>query len=44
MKKMPDRIHLLVDCKLKLRLSDTIKILKSNIAGRLLLAHPEIKS
>lgn len=40
---MPDHIHLLVDCKPQLRLSDAIKILKGNIARWLFLAHPEIK-
>lgn len=40
---MPDHIHLLVDCKPQLRLSDAIKILKGNIARWLLLKHPELK-
>ena len=40
---MPDHIHLLVDCKPQLRLSDAIKILKCNIARWLFLKHPEIK-
>ena len=40
---MPDHIHLLVDCKPQLRLSDAIKILKGNTARWLFLAHPEIK-
>ena len=44
MEIMPDHIHLLVDCKPQLRLSDAIKILKGNIARWLFLAHPEIKS
>ena len=43
MEIMPDHIHLLVDCKPQLRLSDAIKILKGNIALWLFLAHPEIK-
>lgn len=43
MSVMPDHIHLLVDCKPQLRLSDAIKILKGNIARWLFLAHPEIK-
>ena len=43
MEIMPDHIHLLVDCKPQLRLSDAIKILKGNIARWLFLAHPEIK-
>ena len=43
MEVMPDHIHLLVDCKPQLRLSDAIKILKGNIARWLFLAHPEIK-
>ena len=40
---MPDHIHLLVDCKPQLRLSDAIKILKGNTARWLFLKHPEIK-
>lgn len=44
MEIMPDHIHLLVDCKPQLRLSDAIKILKGNIARWLFLKHPEIKS
>jgi putative transposase len=43
MEIMPDYIHLLVDCKPQLRLSDAIKILKGNIARWLFLEHPEIK-
>ena len=43
MEVMPDHIHLLVDCKPQLRLSDAIKILKGNIARWLFLKHPEIK-
>lgn len=43
MKIMPDYIHLLVDCKPQLRLSDAIKILKGNTARWLFLDHPEIK-
>ena len=43
MEVMPDHIHLLVDCKPQLRLSDAIKILKGNIARWLFLRHPEIK-
>lgn len=43
MEIMPDHIHLLVDCKPQLRLSDAIKILKGNIARWLFLTHPEIK-
>ena len=41
---MPDHIHLLVDCKPQLKLSDAIKILKGNTARWLFLKHPEIKS
>ena len=44
MEIMPDYIHLLVDCKPQLRLSDAIKILKGNIARWLFIKHPEIKS
>lgn len=43
MEVMPDHIHLLVDCKPQLRLSDAIKILKGNTARWLFMAHPEIK-
>ena len=43
MEIMPDHIHLLVNCKPQLRLSDAIKILKGNIARWLFLSHPEIK-
>ena len=43
MEIMPDHIHLLVDCKPQLRLSDAIKILKGNVARWLFLEHPEIK-
>ena len=44
MEVMPDHIHLLVNCKPQLRLSDAIKILKGNIARWLFLSHPEIKN
>lgn len=43
MEIMPDHIHLLVDCKPQLRLSDAIKILNGNIARWLFFVHPEIK-
>ena len=43
MEVMPDHIHLLVDCKPQLRLSDAIKILKGNTARWLFLKHPEVK-
>ena len=43
MEIMPDHIHLLVDCKPQLCLSDAIKVLKGNTARWLFLAHPEIK-
>lgn len=43
MEIMPDHIHLLVDCKPQLRLSDAVKILKGNVARWLFLAHPELK-
>ena len=43
MEIMPDHIHLLVDCKPQLRLSDAMKILKGTTARRLFLNHPEIK-
>lgn len=44
MEVMPDHIHLLVDCKPQLRLSDAIKILKGNTARWLFMKHPEIKT
>lgn len=43
MEVMPDHIHLLVNCKPQLRLSDAIKILKGNTARWLFLNYPEIK-
>lgn len=43
MEIMPDHIHLLVDCKPQLRLSDAIKIRKGNTARWLFLKHPERK-
>ena len=43
MEIMPDHIHLLVDCKPQLRLSDAVKVLKGNTARWLFLKHPEIK-
>ena len=44
MEVMPDHIHLLVNCKPQLRLSDAIKVLKGNTARWLFLKHPEIKN
>ena len=44
MEVMPDHIHLLVNCKPQLRLSDAIKILKGNTARWLFLSYPEIKN
>lgn len=43
MEIMPDHIHLLVDCKPQLRLSDAVKVLKGNTARWLFLSHPEVK-
>ena len=43
MEVMPDHIHLLVDCKPQICLSDAIKVLKGNTARWLFMAHPEIK-
>ena len=40
---MSDHIHLLVNCKPQLRLSDAIKILKGNTARWLFLKYPEIR-
>ena len=44
MEIMPDYIHLLVNCKPQLCLSDAVKILKGNTARWLFMKHPEIKS
>ena len=44
MEIMPDHIHLLVDCKPQLCLSDAIKVLKGNTARWLFLKHPELKN
>ncbi len=43
MEVMPDHVHLLVNCKPQLRLSDAIKVLKGNVARWLFLKHPELK-
>ena len=43
MEIMSDHIHLLVNCKPQLRLSDANKILKGNTARWLFLKYPEIK-
>lgn len=43
MEVMPNHIHILVDCKPQLRLSDAIKILKGNTARWLFMSHPKIK-
>lgn len=43
MEIMSDHIHLLVNYKPQLRLSDAIKILKGNTARWLFLKYPEIK-
>lgn len=43
MEVMPDHVHLLVNCKPQLRLSDAVKILKGNTARWLFLKHPKIK-
>ena len=43
MEVMPDHVHLLVDCKPQIRLSDAIKVLKGNTARWLFLKYPEIK-
>ena len=43
MELMPDHIHLLIDCKPQLRISDAVKIFKGNIARWLFIKHPEIK-
>ncbi len=44
MEVMPDHIHLLVDCRPQFYISDMIKIMKGNLARRLFLSHPEIKT
>ncbi len=43
MEVMPDHIHLLVNAKPQLCLSDAVKVLKGNTARWLFMAHPEIK-
>lgn len=43
MEVMPDHIHLLVDYKPQLRLSDAVKVLKGNTARWLFLKYPELK-
>lgn len=42
MEIMPDHVHLLVDAKPQLRLSEVTKILKGALARWLFPAHPEI--
>ena len=44
MEVMPDHIHLLLDCRPQFLISDMIKIMKGNLARRLFLDHPELKS
>lgn len=44
MEIMPDHIHLLVDCKPQLKLSDSIKVLKGNTARWLFLKYPKLKA
>lgn len=44
MEVMPDHIHLLLDCPPQFFISDMIKIMKGNIARRLFIEHPELKS
>jgi putative transposase len=43
MEIMPDHIHLFVDCKPQLMLSDAVKILKGNTARWLFMDHPDVK-
>lgn len=43
MEVMPDHIHLLVDCKPQVCLSDAIKVFKGNTARWLFLQHPSLK-
>ena len=43
MEVMPDHIHMLIQAKPQIRLSDAIKILKGNSARWLFMAHPEVK-
>ena len=43
MEIMPDYIHLLIDAKPQLRLSDAVKVMKGNTARWLYMNHPEIK-
>jgi putative transposase len=44
METMPDHIHMLVDCRPQLCISDAVKVLKGTSAWRLFRSHPEIKS
>uniref|UniRef100_UPI003567E5B3 transposase n=1 Tax=Hungatella hathewayi TaxID=154046 RepID=UPI003567E5B3 len=43
MKVMPDHIHPLMDCRPQFMISDMVKSMKGNLAGRLLLDQPELK-
>ena len=44
METMPDHIHMLVDCRPQLCISDAVKVLKGTSAWHLFRSHPEIKS
>ena len=43
MEVMPDHIHLLINAKPQLRISDAMKIIKGNLARWLFISHPEIR-
>ncbi len=43
MEVMSDHVHLLVDCKPQISLTDAIKVLKGNSARWLFMARPELK-
>lgn len=44
METMPDYVHMLVDCRPQLCISDAVKVLKGTSAWRLLRSHPEIRT
>lgn len=44
METMPDHVHMLVDCRPQLCISDAVKVLKGTSAWRLLRSHPEIRT
>ena len=44
MEAMPDHVHMLVDCRPQLCISDAVKVLKGTSAWRLFRSHPEIRT